>query len=88
MDIIQNFTGNKLNEKKNRYAFVKRLICDHLILQVILLNLFDFFFGKLELVKVRNVHPEVTIFANTCTWKHKLFFDETAWHVIKPFILK
>ena len=49
----QNSASNKLNEKNNMQVNLKTFY-----------GLIDFsdFYGKLEVVKVINVHPEVTVF--------------------------
>ena len=56
--VNQNFTSNKLNEKKSE-PFCKKA---NLWKFGGLTNFFWNFYGKLELVKVRNVHQEVTFF--------------------------
>ena len=42
----------KWNEKKSQLSFLKKLICEHYDL----IGFFWDFYGKLELVNVRNVH--------------------------------
>ena len=55
-------------------------------------TLTDFFWdfhGKLELAKVRIVHPEVTVFGGQFYQEAQIFFNETFWCVNnKPCILK
>lgn len=52
-DMNQNLMSNKLNNKKSKRSFVKK---DNLWIFDALTNFFWNFYGKSELVKVKNVH--------------------------------
>ena len=71
--VNQNFTSNKLNEKKSE-PFCKKA---NLWKFGGLTNFFWNFYGKLELVKVRNVHQEVTFFC-----RQKIIFR---WNLISQW---
>ena len=69
-DINQNFTSSKLNKKKsetNLWTFGA------------LTDFFWNFYGKLKLLKIKNLHPEVTIFCAQFYWEAQIIF------LMKPF---
>ena len=84
-DVNQNFMSNNLNKEKSEHPLAKKA---NLWTIDAVTDLFWIFYGKLELVKVKNVNLEVTVLVDSFNRKHKVFFGETFWCVNDNLLIR